>query len=215
MGAEQHLAIRAFKEDRMNRRSINRKAFTLVEVLVAMVVLAIGLLGLAGITVVVLRSNTLSQQISQATSLASSLMEDLRGRDNLPDCSTNTISVTPGSGACKILEESGLASLGDNAFLPSPTNENCGVEGLLSSGNTYTFDNVSGNSVTRYDFANNLSICDLSSTASFQAGPYIRYYKTTQPGADDEERKLVTVVLWKDKFGKWRHVRLDTRKSTN
>jgi type IV pilus assembly protein PilV len=48
------------------------RGFTLVEVMVAMLILAIGLLGLAGITVVVLRSNSLSQQMSDATNIAAS-----------------------------------------------------------------------------------------------------------------------------------------------
>jgi prepilin-type N-terminal cleavage/methylation domain-containing protein len=183
--------------------------FTLVEVLVAMLILAIGLLGLAGITVVVLRSNTLSQQISQATALASSLLETLRSQSNLTACTTS-LETIPGD--CKILREAGIQGKG-GAFFPSTANSVCSVNGALGVGITnQTFDNVSANGTSRAEFTGEATLCGISGLATFNAGPFIRYYKVSAiPNSTD--LRLVAVVLFRDKFGKWRAVTLDTRQT--
>jgi len=199
---------------------IKKNAFTLIEVLVAMMVLAIGLLGLAGITVVVLRSNTLSQQISEATNLASSLMEDLRRQSSLPNCDYATNALTSVASNCEILVESGINAIvesGERVFLPPSTRTStaCAVANVLASGVTETFDAIAGNSVSRAS----VSAADLCSLTQAPAGtPYIRYYRSYLPsgtGVPATERRIVTVVLWQDKFGKWRQVHLDTRRSGN
>lgn len=205
-----------------NKKNLN-EAFTLIEVLVAMLVLAIGLLGLAGITVVVLRSNTLSQQISEATNIASTLMEDLRRTTGLPDCqAANAYNIASIPSSCDILHQSGIARQSDAAFFPPLANQStpstaCGVPGLLdgrgTSGNSFTFDAISGNFTGRTDFASNATLCTSDAP---RGSPYIRYYRTMVPaGGGASERRMVVVVLWKDKFGKWRNVKLDTRRSSN
>jgi prepilin-type N-terminal cleavage/methylation domain-containing protein len=188
--------------------------FTLVEVLVAMLILAIGLLGLAGITVVVLRSNTLSQQISQATALASSLLETLRSQSNLTAC-TSSLAAIPED--CKILREAGIQGKGE-AFFPSTANNVCAVSGVLGVGVTnQTFDNVSANGTNRAPFGESSpgveqTLCGISDQATFNAGPFIRYYKVSAI-ANSTDLRLVAVVLFRDKFGKWRAVTLDTRQT--
>jgi len=198
-------------------------AFTLIEVLVAMLVLAIGLLGLAGITVVVLRSNTLSLQISEATNIASTLMEELRRTAALPDCAATSAFDAAGMASCDILQQSGIARQSDAAFYPPLTNVGavCGVTGLLdglgAAGNAFTFDAISGNFTGRTDYSSDSNICDVSNTP--RGSPYIRYYRTSLPslpiGGTVNERRMVVVVLWQDKFGKWRNVKLDTRRTGN
>ncbi len=194
---------------RDQRRQLKRRhGFTLVEVLVAMLILAIGLLGLAGITVVVLRSNTLSQQISQATALASSLLETLRSQSNLTAC-TSTYSPFPSN--CKILSEAGIQGKGE-AFWPSTQNQLCAVSGVMGVGLTESFDNVSANGTARSSFDASAAICSLSNQATFNSGPFIRYYKVSAISGSTDLR-LVAVVLFRDKFGKWRAVSLDTRQT--
>ena len=59
--------------------SLNKNAgFTLVEVLVAMVVLAIGLLGLAGLQGVTLKNNQSAYNRSQATQMAYDIVDRMR-----------------------------------------------------------------------------------------------------------------------------------------
>jgi type IV pilus assembly protein PilV len=53
------------------------KGFTLLEVVVAMVILAIALLGLAGLQIVSLQGNSLASQLTEATTLAQDQLEQL------------------------------------------------------------------------------------------------------------------------------------------
>jgi len=55
-----------------------REGFTLLEVLIAIVILSVGLLGMASLTVGILKGNKLSNDLSKATVLAQDKMEDIR-----------------------------------------------------------------------------------------------------------------------------------------
>ncbi len=57
----------------------NNKGFTLIEVLVAMVILSVGLLGTAALITGIISSNKLSNRISTATTCAQDKMEDIKG----------------------------------------------------------------------------------------------------------------------------------------
>jgi prepilin-type N-terminal cleavage/methylation domain-containing protein len=54
------------------------KGFTMIEILVAMVVLAIGLLGMAGMTVLVMRGNRTSVDMTAATNICQRKIEELK-----------------------------------------------------------------------------------------------------------------------------------------
>jgi type IV pilus modification protein PilV len=210
------------------------QAFTLVEVLVAMLILAIGLLGLAGITVVVLRSNTLSQQISEATSIATSLMENLRqlnaAQMAAAACDTtdlpNNVSDADDTG-CALLTEAGIAGAQNNFFPPTRTQGgtvgtfNCGVTGLLEgttgAGTDYTVDIIAGNLANRVNIAEG-DFCPTvaAAAANLTQNQYIRYYRisdVTPSGSTLTDYRLIAVVMFRDKFGKWRSIRLDTRRT--
>jgi len=58
--------------------SQNNKGFTLIEVLVAMVILSIGLLGTAALITGIIRGNQVSNRITVATTLAQDKMEDIK-----------------------------------------------------------------------------------------------------------------------------------------
>ena len=60
------------------RKSRNEKGFTLLEILVALSILSIGLLGMAGLTTSIIHGNTLSKKVTTATTLGQDRMEDLR-----------------------------------------------------------------------------------------------------------------------------------------
>ncbi len=60
---------------------MNKKGFTLIEVLVGLVLLAIGLLAIAGMQITSVRGNFFSSNITQASILAQDRLEILR---NLP-----------------------------------------------------------------------------------------------------------------------------------
>jgi prepilin-type N-terminal cleavage/methylation domain-containing protein len=56
----------------------SRNGFTLVEVLIAMVILSIGLLGMAGLLIGTIHTNKISRDMSIATVLAKTKIEELR-----------------------------------------------------------------------------------------------------------------------------------------
>ena len=56
----------------------NARGFTLIEILIAITLLAIGLLGMAGLTVGIMRGNSLSSEVTSATALAQDKMEDIK-----------------------------------------------------------------------------------------------------------------------------------------
>jgi len=60
------------------RRAQNQRGFTLIEIMVAVTLLSVGLLGMAGLTVGIMRSNSLSSQVTTATALAQAKMEDIK-----------------------------------------------------------------------------------------------------------------------------------------
>lgn len=184
------------------------RAFTLIEVLVAMLVLAIGLLGLAGITIVVLKSNLLSQRISEATTIAEDLVETLKtvSLDNINDC---TSPVTFAAGECPILEESGIDTLGTDFYPSDPTSdpaENCLVQAnnpVASDDRPYDIVDANLNAIAATE-----NFCD--GELQNKSTQYLRYYRTTGTG---NSRTIVVVVLWQDKTGSWRQVNFDTLRS--
>jgi type IV pilus assembly protein PilV len=57
---------------------VNKNGFTLLEVLIAIVILSIGLLGMASLTVGIINGNKFSKEVTTATTLAQDQIEDIR-----------------------------------------------------------------------------------------------------------------------------------------
>ena len=55
-----------------------QKGFTLIEIMIAIFLLAVALLGLAAVTTSVIKGNSFSQTLTTATTLAKDKMEDLK-----------------------------------------------------------------------------------------------------------------------------------------
>lgn len=67
------------------RRLHDAKGMTLLEVTIALFLLAIGLLGLAGLQLVVLRGDTLGHEATLATTLAKNKVAELQKADQLTE----------------------------------------------------------------------------------------------------------------------------------
>ena len=70
----------------------NNKGFTLIEVLVAMVILSVGLLGTAALITGIINGNKVSNRLSTATTCAQDKMEEIRrlGYSGMPTSDTTT-----------------------------------------------------------------------------------------------------------------------------
>lgn len=64
----------------------NAAGFTLLEVLIALVILAVGILGVATMQISSIQGNSKGRQISEATSVASALLENLLAREYADTC---------------------------------------------------------------------------------------------------------------------------------
>lgn len=86
----------------------NGRGFTLIEILVAIAILSIALLGLVSLTVMVIKSDSFSKSMTTATTLANDKMEELKktayaslasGTDTAESIYTRTWTVTSNSPA--------------------------------------------------------------------------------------------------------------------
>lgn len=57
---------------------MNKKGFSLIEVLIGLIILAVGFLAIAGMQITSIRGNYFSNNVTQATVLAQEKMEDLK-----------------------------------------------------------------------------------------------------------------------------------------
>jgi len=61
---------------------LNRRGFTLIEVVIGLLILAVGLLGIAGMQITSIKGNSFSANMTQASILAQDRLEELRGLPN-------------------------------------------------------------------------------------------------------------------------------------
>jgi type IV pilus assembly protein PilV len=80
--------------DMSMKNSSTQEGFTLLEILVALTILSIGLLGMAGITTSIIHGNSLSNKVTTATTLGQDRMEHFRrlGYSTTPVCGTPPIT---------------------------------------------------------------------------------------------------------------------------
>ncbi|MCP4579691.1 MAG: prepilin-type N-terminal cleavage/methylation domain-containing protein [Deltaproteobacteria bacterium] len=83
--------MRRQEQHRYNKKD-KGNGFTLIEVLISIVILSVGLLGMASLTVGIINGNKFSNDLTTATILAQNKMEDIRrlGYSGTPTTTTTT-----------------------------------------------------------------------------------------------------------------------------
>lgn len=79
--------------NRQQKSPIRSRGFTLLEVLISIIIIAIGLLGMAGLQVTTLRNNNSSSMRTQATFLAEDMAD--RMRSNMAGVTAGNYATTP------------------------------------------------------------------------------------------------------------------------
>ena len=84
------------QHERKSTAIVGTQGFTLIELLVAIIILSVGLLGMATLTGSIVRNNKLSNDLTTATTLAQDKMEDIRANGYAAAVSeTKTACATP------------------------------------------------------------------------------------------------------------------------
>jgi prepilin-type N-terminal cleavage/methylation domain-containing protein len=78
MVTEELVGTEDLRQDLSDRRPEGQKGFTIVEVIIATVILAVGLLGLAGTTVLIIKQTTLADVTSDRAAALQSTIEQIR-----------------------------------------------------------------------------------------------------------------------------------------
>ena len=101
----------------MRRLGDNNSGFTLMEVLAAMLILSVGLLGMAALITGIISSNKLSNRISTATVLAQDKMEDIRrkGYDGVGNIGGSDEDENPVTGYSKFRRVTSIKGVGTPA----------------------------------------------------------------------------------------------------
>ncbi|MBI4379137.1 MAG: prepilin-type N-terminal cleavage/methylation domain-containing protein [Nitrospinae bacterium] len=88
--------------------------FTLIEIMIAIVILSVALLSMASTSVSVIKGNQVSDRVTEATTLAQDTIEELRNKDFY-------------------LGSDGLLGTGDDTISPELSNSNTSNEGITNS----------------------------------------------------------------------------------
>lgn len=197
-------------------KKLKKEGFTLIEVMVAMVVLAIGLLGMAAMTILVMRGNKSADQLTIATSLATQKMEVLKDTgfndlgtaasaadSNYYDYGVTSSHFTGPEGPFNALGET--SSVTDASYIYYRSFSVCW------DADTFCGSDTSSGLCTD-------SLCDLLGTATDGLGTMVSTATTGTPkelacygdSANASEKRLRVVTYWKDRFGKCHRVAMET-----
>ena len=185
----------------------HRRGFTIIEAMTAAAVLMVGLLGLASLQIVGVRSNHFGRHLAQASNLAQDLAETIQRWDyndaRLSPATIRSWNVSSASSTAAVDSEwdmgrgdaathgNGSAYLAD--FSDKPSDPNARVSGALAASYTGLSSDTDGDTIP----------------------DYVRYWNvwsTTFDGVSATGKTIQIVVRWKEPNLGWRQTTASTFK---
>ena len=175
---------------------------TIIEAMVSLVVLAIGMLGLASLQIVGVRANFFGKQLGTASELALDLAEgaarwdytDARLAPNVP-ASVNSTNDSTVTARWDLGRADAVPSTAKHQFGEMPGDTNCTTANALALGTT-TYKGLSG---------------DVLRDASYQFRRYWTVYNVDFSNLGTPQGKLVQIVVrWKEPGLGWRQVQMSS-----
>ena len=181
-------------------------AFTVIEVMVAMIVLAIGLLGMAGMTIMVIKGTTDASRLTYATNLAADKMESLKdviwadlGATTGTCDTSNATAVQKGCASQAILSEAGLNQQGlvfvsgtSGTTGPYPFTRKTVVCSQTSVANPASGTDCTSASANKCDSLRPLELsCNQTTCTPASTGE-----------VGSNEKKIKILVSWRDRTGR-------------
>jgi prepilin-type N-terminal cleavage/methylation domain-containing protein len=193
---------------------MDRKGFTLIEVLVAMVVLSIALLAVVQMNIMYVKANIYNHQLSAATMLVQEKMEELRGyaRSDRTDkfspidfdflVSTDTGVFT--SVWVEDIDLNGTVEANETVYIPGLGSGRAPL--TLFSGKTYNFMTLTGGVFTGSKTVNAMGSASAFDLVLTWVVTPLTVFDTVRP----DYAHLIVATTWTDQYGSDRTVRIES-----
>jgi type IV pilus modification protein PilV len=192
-----------------------RRGFSIIEALIASIVLLIGLLGLATLQVVGVRSNHFGRHMTQASQLAQDLTENIQRWDY------NDARLTPA-----VARTWNVLSPASTAAVDNEWDMGRGISATHTDGSTYTADFSEGTTNATKTSALTAAFCtpnppgcpyiglsgDVNGTGVLEYTRYWNVWTTTFDGTTNTGRFIQVIVRWKEPALGYRQIAVSTFK---
>ncbi len=193
---------------------INNKGFTLLEVMVSLVIIAVGLLGLSSLTVSMIQGNVFSDKLTTATILAQDKLEEL---ENL---AFTDAQLTGDAWTARNWDSSGDNMIdnndndGDGDGIPDFFDADKDGDNVVDA--NISFDHINSETPAPNNIINPIDIDNAGNIANVQLGGFWRIWNVwnNAPTQADTTRKTVVVMVsWIDGNRRIHTVKLSTEVS--
>lgn len=175
--------------------------FTLIEIMIAIVILSVALLSMASTTVTVIKGNQISNRVTEAVALAQDTIEDLRNK-NFYLGTNGTLEIADNADA----GTDAVAGTADDPISSELKNSNTGNDNTTAAAALF----ASPDHAYQLDANNNETTAILDSPALTTSASFLRRAWVIKDNTALNNTKTVTVVVGWNEAGSDRYVSVST-----